>query len=100
MESLKIFGFDIVPGTQGSELAYEVSLEKAIVEARNHREILEDDPELAYMLPFPPSEIYEITLWPPTPEILVAALNDPPRLAALLELSRETVFRVGTATAA
>ena len=54
MENLKIFGFDIVPGTQGSELAYEVSLEKAIVEARNHREILEDDPELAYMLPFPP----------------------------------------------
>lgn len=51
------------------------------------------------MLPFPPSEIYEITLWPPTAEILVTALNDPARLAGLLELSRETVLRVGLAVA-
>ena len=99
MDTLTVYGFDIVPGIQGSEIAYEADLANAVAEADSHRKMLEDDPELTYMLPLPPSEIYKITLRQPTAEFLASALNDPSRLSALLEISRETVATVGLANA-
>lgn len=93
---IKVYGFDIVPGTTGNDIAYEASLDRAVAEAESHRLILQDDPELAYLLPLPPSDIYEITLRDTTPEILVKALNDPESLAASLTVDRKTVCTVGS----
>jgi len=92
---IKIYGFDIVPGVRGGDTAYEPTLELAVAEAENHRRILQEDPELAYLLPLPSSDIYEIALRNATLEILVEALNDPASLAGLLELERKYVCRVG-----